>query len=252
MVSGSVTEFRNESFLDYSKKEIREAMAKALAEVARKAGGSYPLVIGGERIIPGQTFDSLNPSDPSQILGRFQKATPALAGKALEAANDAFSSWSRTPAEDRANLLFRAAQIMRDRRHTMNAWMVLEVGKSWAEADGETAESIDFLEFYGREMLRYAAGHPLTQIAGEENELIYIPLGAGVVIPPWNFPNAILCGMSSAAIVAGNTVVLKPSSDSPGVGYQYMLIMEEAGVPAGVLNYLTGPGSLVGETLVGN
>lgn len=245
-------EFRNEAFLDFTDPENRKGMEKALEEVLSKAGETYPLVIGGERLQAETTFDSLNPSDPGQVLGHFQKATPALAEKALQAANDAFPAWSRTPATKRADLLFRAAEIMRDRRHILNAWMVLETGKSWAEADGDTAEAIDFLEFYGREMLRYAGEQPLTKVPGEENELQYIPLGAGIVIPPWNFPNAILCGMSSAAVVCGNTVVLKPSSDSPGLGYQFTLILEEAGIPPGVLNYLSGPGSLVGKSLVGH
>jgi 1-pyrroline-5-carboxylate dehydrogenase len=132
----------------------------------------------------------------------------------------------------------------------MAAWMVFEVGKSWAEADADVAEAIDFCDFYGSEMLRLAGPQPLGPVAGEANELRYIPLGVGAVIPPWNFPLAILCGMTTASWVAGNTVVLKPSSDSPTIGAQFMAILEEAGLPGGVVNFLTGSGATVGNALV--
>src|SRR5262249_8170272 len=139
---------------------------------------------------------------------------------------------------------------MRERRHTFSAWMVLEVGKSWAEADADTAEAIDFLEFYAREMLRYDAPEPLTQLPGEKDQLVYVPLGVGAVIPPWNFPLAIGVGMASAAIVTGNTVVLKPSSDAPAIAWQFFALMEEIGLPAGVLNFVSGSGGTVGDTIV--
>ena len=139
---------------------------------------------------------------------------------------------------------------MRERRHHFSAWMVLEVGKSWPEADADTAEAIDFMEFYAREMLRYDAPHPITQLPGERDTMIYVPLGVGAVIPPWNFPLAICVGMTTAAVVTGNTVVLKPASESPGIAWQFFQLMEEVGLPAGVINFLTGSGGVIGDTLV--
>jgi 1-pyrroline-5-carboxylate dehydrogenase len=169
---------------------------------------------------------------------------------ALAAATAAFATWKDTPAAERAAYLFAAADRMRERKHTFSAWMVVEVGKSWPEADGDTAEAIDFLEYYAREMLRLAEGASLTPIQGERNEMVYIPLGVGAVIPPWNFPNAILTGMTSAAIVAGNAVVLKPASTSPAIAWQVASLFYEVGLPPGVLNFVTGPGGAMGDALV--
>ncbi|PYS66850.1 MAG: L-glutamate gamma-semialdehyde dehydrogenase, partial [Acidobacteria bacterium] len=154
------------------------------------------------------------------------------------------------PAEERAQLLVRVAELMRERKHEFSAWMVYEVAKTWPEADGDTAEAIDFLEFYAREMLRYASDQPLVKITGEHNNLDYIPLGVGAVIPPWNFPLAIMAGMTAAAIVTGNTVVLKPSSDAPAIAYKFFELLEEAGLPAGVVNFMTGSGAEVGDVVV--
>src|SRR5207237_3624375 len=162
-----------------------------------------------------------------------------LASQAVEAAHKAFQSWRNTPAEERAQLVFRVAALMRERKHELSAWMVYEVAKTWPEADGDTAEAIDFLEFYAREMLRYASDQPLVKITGEHNNLDYIPLGVGAVIPPWNFPCAIMAGMTAAAIVTGNTVVLKQSSDARGVADQFFGMLEEAGLPAGVVYCMT-------------
>jgi 1-pyrroline-5-carboxylate dehydrogenase len=170
--------------------------------------------------------------------------------KAIEAAWKAFPAWSETPAEKRADLLFRAAAEMRKRKHEFSAWMVFEVGKSWPEADGDTAEAIDFMEFYAREMLRLASPPPLTPSPGEKNEMAYIPLGVGAVIPPWNFPLAICIGMATAAIVSGNCIVLKPSSDSPAIAYQFAKLMHDLGCPPGVLNFLTGSGAQIGDSLI--
>src|SRR2546425_7801309 len=139
---------------------------------------------------------------------------------------------------------------MRQRKHEMSAWMIHEVSKTWAEADGDTAEAIDFCEFYGREILRYAAGQPLTEIEGEKNSLQYIALGVGTVIPPWNFPLAIMAGMTAAAAVTGNTVVLKPSSDAPTIAYKFFELLEEAGMPAGGVNFMTGSGAEGGDVIV--
>ena len=243
-------EFKNEPLTDFSKPENRQAFEAALARVQSELGREHPLIIGGERIKVGKTFDSINPSRPSQIIGKFPSATTREAELAIAAAERAFTSWKRESPARRADLLFRTAAILRERKHEFSAVMALEVGKSWAEADGDTAEAIDFLEFYGREALRYAAEQPLTRIPGERNELRYIPLGVGLVVPPWNFPLAIMAGMSTAAAVTGNTVVLKPSSDAPAIAHRFVLALEEAGMPPGVVNFLSGSGGAIGDYLV--
>src|SRR6476659_186789 len=241
------TEFRNEPFTDFSKEENAQAMRAALAKVKSELGREYPLVIGGERITTDAKLDSINPANRTEVVGRFQKATKELANKSVEAAATAFQTWKNTNATERAELLFRVAGILRERKHELSAWMVHEVAKTWPEADGDTAEAIDFLEFYGREMLRYAGDQPLVNVPGEENHMNYIPLGVVAVIPPWNFPLAIMAGMTSAAFVTGNTVVLKPSSDAPTIAYKFFEILEEAGLPAGVVNFMTGSGAEVGD-----
>ncbi len=243
-------EFVNEPIQNFGVPEVKARMKAALDGVSAQLGKEYPLVIGGEEIRLESKFESINPSDPSETIGVFQKAGEKEAKAAVEAAASAFENWRWMPPAERANVLFRAAAILRRRRNEMNAWMVLEVGKNWTEADADTAEAIDFLEFYAREMLRLAAPQPLTRIPSEENELQYLPLGVCVVIPPWNFPCAILAGMTVAALVAGNTVVLKPSSDAPAVGRFFFEIMEEAGLPKGVLNFVPGSGSTAGRAMV--
>ncbi len=244
------TEFRNEPFTDFSKEENAQLMRAAIEKVKGELGREYPLVIGGERIKTDGKFESLNPAKKTEVVGRFQKATPDLANRAVETANETFKTWRLTPSTERAKILFRTTEILRERKHEMSAWMIHEVGKSWAEADGDTAEAIDFCEFYAREMLRYAGDQPLTKIEGEDNRLEYIPLGVGCVIPPWNFPLAIMAGMTVAAAVTGNTVVLKPSSDAPTIAFKFFEILEEAGMPAGVVNFMTGSGAEVGDIVV--
>jgi 1-pyrroline-5-carboxylate dehydrogenase len=184
------------------------------------------------------------------VLGRFQAASAEQAAMAIETAHRTFKTWSRVPAAERAAYLIEAARRMRERRHHFSAWMTLEVGKSWGEADADTAEAIDFMEFYAREMLRYAAPQPVHQLPGEKDSLAYLPIGVGAVIPPWNFPLAICVGMTTAAVVTGNTVVLKPASDTPGIAWQFFSLMEEVGMPAGVINFVTGSGGVVGDALV--
>jgi 1-pyrroline-5-carboxylate dehydrogenase len=244
------TEFRNEPFTDFTKEENAQAMRDAIAKVRDQLGREYPLVIGGERITTDAKLDSINPANRTQLVGRFNKATKELAGRAVEKAAAAFETWQNTPAEARSALLFRVAEIMRERKHELSAWMIHEVAKTWPEADGDTAEAIDFCEFYAREMLRYADKQPLVNVKGEENELDYIPLGVGAVIPPWNFPLAIMAGMTVASVVTGNTVVLKPSSDAPTIAFKFFEILEEAGMPAGVVNFMTGSGAEVGDVIV--
>ena len=244
------TEFRNEPLTDFTKEENAAAMRAAIEKVKSELGREYPLVIGGERIKTENKFDSINPANRTQVVGKFQKATIELANRAVEAAYDSFQTWRNVPAEERAQLLFRVAELMRQRKHELSAWMIYEVAKTWPEADGDTAEAIDFCEFYAHEILRYASPQPLTKITGEENHLEYIPLGVGAVIPPWNFPCAIMAGMTAAAVVTGNTVVLKPSSDAPTIAYKFFGLLEEAGMPPGVVNFMTGSGAEVGDVIV--
>jgi len=170
--------------------------------------------------------------------------------KAIEIANNVFKEWKNVPAKTRAKYLIEAAKIMRKRKHEFSAMMVYEVGKNWAEADGDTAEAIDFMEYYAREILRYDEGQDVVKIPGEKNKVEYIPLGVGVVVPPWNFPLAILVGMTTASLVSGNTVVLKPSSDSPAIAQMFFELLEEIKLPKGVVNFVTGDGSVIGDLLI--
>ncbi len=250
--SRAQTPFINQPFIDFSEPGNRKAQEDALAQVKGELGQTYPLIIGGKKIVNDATFASVNPSQPDQVVGYFSKATVEQTNEAIQAAATAFETWKHVPATERADYLFKAAELMRQRRLYLNAWMIYEVGKSWAEADGDTAEAIDFLEFYAREMLRLADEQPITHIEGEDNQLVYIPLGVCAVIPPWNFPCAIMAGMTSAAFVAGNTVILKPASTSPAIAAQFVRILEEVGLPTGVVDFLTGSGSVIGDTLVQN
>src|SRR5712692_7475598 len=244
------TPFKNEDLLDFTRPENRQAQVDALAKAKSELGQTYPLIINGKKISGETTFTSVNPSQPDQVIGYFARATVAQANEAVQAAATAFESWKHVPAEERAGYLFAAADLLKQRRFEMNAWMIYEVGKSWIEADGDTAEAIDFMEYYAREMLRLTEDQPIVRIEGEDNQLVYIPLGVGAVIPPWNFPAAIMVGMTSAAFVTGNTVVLKPASTSPMIAWQFMRILEEIGLPAGVVNFLTGSGSTIGDALI--
>jgi 1-pyrroline-5-carboxylate dehydrogenase len=246
----TLPEFRNEPLTDFSKPENQSAAEAALAKVSAEIGREHPIVIGGERITGLDQFHSLNPARKEEIVGRFQDGSAEHVERAMEAASTAFESWKRQPVETRAGLLLKAADLMRQRKHEFSAVMILEVGKTWSEADADTAEAIDFLEFYAREAFRYAGKQPITHIESEQNDLVYIPLGVGAVIPPWNFPLAIMAGMTTAAVVTGNTVVLKPSSDSPWIAYRFFELLEEAGMPPGVVNFVSGGGMEVGEPLV--
>jgi 1-pyrroline-5-carboxylate dehydrogenase len=243
------TEFRNEPFTEWTP-ENRRAFEAALKSVRAASRRVHPMWIDGKEIVDRPLFESNDPSEPTHVVGKFPTGTPADIDAAIDAAYRAFPAWSRTPVERRVQILLDAARLMRERKHQFSARMVYEVGKNWSEADGDTAEAIDFLEFYAREALRYAAGAPVTPVAGEKNELMYIPLGVGAVIPPWNFPLAILVGMTSAALVTGNTVVLKPASDSATIASDFVSLLREVGVPAGVLNFVTGPGGKLGDRLV--
>lgn len=241
-------EFKNERIRSFKDPEEKRKIEDALRRV--RLGEKYSLVIGGKKRETGQVFKSMNPSSKDEVVGVIAKATDKEALEAMEVATETFKTWRFVPFEKRAEYLFKAAEIMRKRRYELDATLVYEVGKNWMEADADIAEAIDFLEFYAREAIRYGGEQPLTRIPTEKNELWYIPLGVGVVISPWNFPMSILCGMTSASFVSGNTVILKPSSDSPVTGAKFMEILEEAGLPDGVVNFLPGPGSKIGDTLV--
>jgi len=243
-------EYTNEALTAFSAQEHEQSFQSALEMVAGQLGREYPLVIGGKSILTEKMIKSINPSNKDEVIGYVAKADQALAQQAMEAALKSFETWKKKSFEERARYLFKAAAIMRRRKHELSAWMCLESGKTWGEADADTAEAIDFLEFYAREALRLGEVHPLIRSHGEDNELHYIPLGVGVVIPPWNFPLAILAGMTSAAIVCGNTVVLKPASTTPVIGAKFVEIMQEAGLPAGVLNFVPGSGAEIGDFLV--
>jgi 1-pyrroline-5-carboxylate dehydrogenase len=243
-------EFVNEPFVDFTTAENARAMREALAEVETKLGAEYDLIIGGHREKTAGKITSINPAKPSQIVGIHQKAGAEHAQEAMDAAQRAFHSWSRTPVEVRASLLLNAADVIRERKFEFSAWLTYEVGKNWAEADADVAETIDFLNFYAREALRLSRATTPIQLPGELNRLVYIPLGVGAVIPPWNFPFAIMAGMTSAAIVTGNTVILKPSSDSPTIAALFMEVLEEVGLPGGVVNFCPGSGATFGNEIV--
>ncbi|MCP3772651.1 L-glutamate gamma-semialdehyde dehydrogenase [Paenibacillus sp. MZ04-78.2] len=248
----NVKPFVNEPFTDFSKEENKQAMEAAIAKVKAELGRDYPLHIGSKQVMTDTQIVSINPGDKDEVIGRVSKADQALAEEAMQVALQAFESWKRVPAADRAGYLFKAAELMRQRKHEFSALMILESGKNYAEADADTAEAIDFIEFYAREMLRLSRTNetqPLTKIAGETNHLTYIPLGVGVVIPPWNFPLAICVGMTTAAVVSGNTVLLKPASTTPVIAHKFVALMEEVGLPAGVINYIPGSGAEVGDYL---
>lgn len=242
--------YRPEPYVNFAESKPREEILKALKLVESQLGQSYPLRIGDKKIETSDTIKSVNPAEYETAVGFVSKANRDQAEQAIQAAQEAFKTWSRVDPETRARVLFKAAAIMRRRIYELTAWMCFEESKSWIEGYADVCETIDFLEFYGREMIRLGGPQEVTPFAGEDNELRYIPLGVGVVIPPWNFPLAICCGMTSAAIVAGNTVVLKPASASPVIAAKMAEIFEDAGLPPGVLNFCPGSGGEIGDYLV--
>lgn len=245
-----VTEFRNEALVNFSLPENKQAMEMALGRIAAQKGGHYPLVIGGQKITTQTLITSVNPSNFAEVIGTTASANTELAEKAVQAAITAFADWQYVSPEERARYLFKAAAVMRRKKFEFSAWLVEEAGKNWVEADADTAEAIDFLEYYAHQMLKYAAGMPVVPNAGEQNECFYIPLGVGLIVPPWNFPLAILTGMTAAAIVTGNTVIMKPASTTPVIAAKLMELWEEVSLPPGVVNFLPGSGGIIGDFLV--
>ena len=242
--------FVNEPLVDFSKEENARKMRAAVEKVRAQLGREYDLVIGGKRVKTTDKIKSINPAKPSQVVGLHQKAGKDHVEPAMKAALQAFESWSRTSVEERTSLLVRVGDLLRERKFEFCAWLVFEVSKNWAEADGDIAETIDFCEYYSREALRLSKTELPVQMPGERDTFRYIPLGVGAVIPPWNFPSAIMAGMTLASIVSGNTVILKPSSDSPTIAAKFVELLEEAGMPGGVVNFCPGAGASFGNAVV--
>ncbi|MCA1022119.1 L-glutamate gamma-semialdehyde dehydrogenase [Halobacillus litoralis] len=245
-----VVPYKHEPFTDFALEENRKAMEAALKQVEADLGKDYPLIIGGERVMTDEKIEVVNPANKKEVIGRVSKANQDLAEKAHQVADETFEWWRKTKASYRADILFRAAAIVRRRKHEFSAHLVKEGGKPWKEADADTAEAIDFLEYYGRQMLEIDKGIDVNSRPIENNRFHYIPLGVGVVISPWNFLFAIMCGTTVAAMVSGNTVLLKPASATPIIAYKMMEVLEEAGLPDGVINYIPGSGKEVGDYLV--
>jgi 1-pyrroline-5-carboxylate dehydrogenase len=243
--------FRNEPLTDFTDAENARAMEAALKRVRAELGRSYPLLIGAREVDTDTHIESVNPARPSEVVSRFARADAEHARQALEEATAAFDGWRRRSSQNRVEVVLRAAEVMRERKFDLAALLVYEVSKSWSEADADIAELIDFAEYYARQALRLSEPHRLQPIDGEEPEMRYIPLGVGTIISPWNFPAALAGGMTLAAIVTGNTVVLKPAETSPTIAYKFVrILLDDAGMPPGVVNLLTGPGRVVGEALV--
>jgi 1-pyrroline-5-carboxylate dehydrogenase len=244
------TEFKNEPSVDFSNPDNTRRMRAAIEKVRNELGHEYDLVIGGRRVKTAEKTESLNPAKPSEVVGIHQAAGAAEVEPAMQAALKAFETWKYSSVEERTTLLFRVSHLLRERKFELMAWMVFEVGKNWPEADGDIAELIDFCDFYALEAIRLSKSESPVQLPGERDWLRYIPLGVGAVIPPWNFPAAIMGGMTLASIVCGNTVVLKPSGDSPTIAAKFFEILEEAGLPDGVVNFCPGHGNSFGNAIV--
>ncbi len=242
--------FVNEPYADFAQPEVWAAAQGALGRVRAQFEREYELWIAGAAHRTGDLLASLNPSHPAEVVGRHHKATAELADRAIEDAHAYAPAWGRTSPVDRADLAMRAAALIRERKFEFDAWLVTEAGKTWPEAEADVSEAIDFCEYYARQMVRYASPDPLVQLPGERDDLVYLPLGAGVIIPPWNFPLAILVGMTVAALVAGNTVVIKPSSETPTIAAKFVEVLHAAGFPPRSFALCTGSGAVVGDILV--
>jgi 1-pyrroline-5-carboxylate dehydrogenase len=250
MATATLSQFRNEPVADFSQPANRQAMEIALQKVRSEFGREYPLHIGHESISTGDKLTSVNPSNPAEVVGVHHRSTTSLANRAVDSAFAAFPQWAATPAADRVRMALETARILRLRKFEFDAWLVYEAGKTWPEADADVSEAIDFCEYYARDMHRLASPQPVVQLPGEHDEMIYIPLGVGIVIPPWNFPLAILVGMTVASLVTGNTVIIKPSSETPTIAAKFAEVLLEAGFPQSSFTLLTGSGAAVGDVIV--
>ncbi|MCA0971329.1 L-glutamate gamma-semialdehyde dehydrogenase [Halobacillus litoralis] len=245
-----VQPYKHEPFTDFTIEENKKAFEEALKKVEKELGQHHDLLINGERVRTDAVITSTNPANTKQVVGTVSKANSELAEQAIQAASDAFDGWRKWSARARSEMLFRAAHIIRRRKHEFSAYLVYEVGKPWKEADADTAEAIDFLEYYGRQMIELSEGKEINSRPGEQNRYVYTATGVAVVIPPWNLAFAIMAGTAVAPLVTGSTVVMKPASNSPVVAAKFIEVLEEAGLPKGALNFVPGSGGEVGDYLV--
>lgn len=248
--SSRLAPFVNEPYTDFTQPENARLAEQALAKVRGELGREYDLLIAGERRKSSDKLLSVNPARPSEVVGVHQKGSEEDARNTVERAVCYFPTWSSEPMEKRASMLFRAAALIRERKYEFDAWLVVESGKTWAEAEGDVSEAIDFCDYYARQALKLDHPEPVVQLAGEKDEMLYLPLGVGIIIPPWNFPLAILVGMTMAALVVGNTVVVKPSSDTPTIAAKFAEVLLDAGFPEQSFSLLTGSGGAIGDVLV--
>ncbi|WAH39255.1 L-glutamate gamma-semialdehyde dehydrogenase [Alicyclobacillus dauci] len=244
--------YRNEPPIDFTTAPHKDKLLAALEQVKAQFGKTYPLYINGKQIQTENPLASVNPAKHREVVGYVSQANQKHIDEAIDAAKKAFESWRHTSFEERAMYLMKAAEIMRRRKPELMAWQIYESGKNWAEADGDVNEAIDFLEYYARQAIRLGKGVEVEPYPGEDNRMMYLPLGVGVVIPPWNFPLAILTGTTVAALVTGNTVLLKPSPLSSVMAAKFVEIMDELRLPAGVLNFVPGPPEEIGDYMVGH
>ena len=242
--------FENVPNTDFTLEAGRQQMQAALAQVRADLGREYPLVINGQPVTTGKWAESRNPSRPKEIVARIAQADLDSLNRAVAAATTAFRTWRLVPAAQRAELLTRVGRRLGERRFELAAWMAVECGKTWREADADVSEGIDYCQYYAKEMLRIAEHRRRRDIQGETNEYFYAPRGVVAVISPWNFPLCLLANMTAAAFVTGNTIVIKPASRAAAVAAKFAEVFAEAGAPAGVVNYLPGPGATIGEALV--
>ncbi|MFW5913820.1 MAG: aldehyde dehydrogenase family protein, partial [Bacillota bacterium] len=248
----AIYDFEMEPFSDFSKKENIKKYHEGLKIVEGYLGKEYPLIIGGKRVTTGNLYTSMNPADHDEVIGSLHQAGVEEVELAMQKALEAFESWKKTPAKVRADVLFKAAAIVRRRKFEFSALMTKEAGKPYKEADADTAEAIDFMEYYARQMLELEEVDKkvLSRKHIERNEFKYIPMGVGAVITPWNFPMAIMTGMTTSAIVSGNTILLKPANTTQIIAYKLVEALEEAGLPKGVVNFVPGKGSEIGNYIV--
>ena len=239
-----------EAYSDFTDPAKKAAYELALAGVRSRFGTTYGLVIDGEWLETGSSITSVNPARPAEVVGAVAAGGVAEAERALQAAWAAFPGWAARPAEERARIGVKLAAIMRRNKYELAAIETYEAGKNWLEAEADVAEAIDFVEYYAHQAVRLANPLDTVSVPGEENESHLIPIGAGVAIPPWNFPGAILIGMATGPVLAGNTIVIKPASNTPVIGARFMEMVAEAGMPPGVINYVPGSGGAIGDFLV--
>lgn len=245
-----VLPFKHEPFTDFNEESNKKEFEAALEKVKGELGQEYPIVINGEKIYTDDKLTSINPGNKEEVVGSVSKATKEHIDQAMESAKEAFKTWSTWSAKERAEVLFRAAAKVRRRKHEFSAWLAYDAGKPWNQADADTAEGIDFLEYYGRQMIELGEGKELNHRVNEHNAYTYQAMGPGVTIPPWNFAFAIVAGTTVAPIVAGNTVLMKPSENTPVIAYKLVEVLEEAGLPKGVLNFVPGDPAEIGDYLV--